>query len=132
MEAVLREVAASQQFILGPAVEKFEEAMRAYTGAGCAVGMSSGTDAQLATLMTLGIGHGDAVLTTPYTFFATAGCLSRVGARPVFVDIDPATFNLSADATAHSARPMAPSAFRAPGSASARSCPCISSGSAPT
>ena len=101
MEAVMREVAESQHFILGPSVEKFEEAVRAFTGAGCAVGMSSGTDAQLAALMTLGIGPGDAVLTTPYTFFATAGCLSRVGARPVFVDIDPATFNLSPAALAH-------------------------------
>lgn len=101
MEAALRVVAESQHFILGPVVDKFENAMRAFTGAGCAVGMSSGTDAQLAVLMTLGIGHGDAVLTTPYTFFATAGCLSRVGARPVFVDIDPATFNLSPEAVAH-------------------------------
>ncbi len=101
IEAAMQGVAESQHFILGPAVEKFEDAMRAFTGAGCAVGMSSGTDAQLAALMTLGIGHGDAVITTPFTFFATAGCLSRVGARPVFVDIDPATFNISPDAVAH-------------------------------
>ena len=101
IEAAMREVVESQHFILGPVVERFEEAVRAYCDAGCAVGMSSGTDAQLAALMALGIGPGDAVITTPYTFFATAGCLSRVGARPVFVDIDPATFNLSPAALAH-------------------------------
>ena len=98
MEAAMREVVEGQGFILGPVVERFEEAVRTCCGAGCAVGMSSGTDAQLAVLMALGIGPGDAVVTTPYTFFATAGCVSRVGARPVFVDIDPATFNLSATA----------------------------------
>ena len=101
IEAAMREVVESQYFILGPVVERFEADVRAYCGAGCAVGMSSGTDAQLATLMALGIGPGDAVITTPYTFFATAGCISRVGARPVFVDIDPDTFNLSPAALAH-------------------------------
>ncbi len=101
MEAAMREVVESQGFILGPVVERFEEAVRTFCGAGGAVGMSSGTDAQLAVLMALGIGPGDAVLTTPYTFFATAGCVSRVGARPVFVDIDPATFNASPTALAH-------------------------------
>ena len=98
IEPRVRAVLESQGFILGPEVERFEEAVRQFSGAGAAVGMSSGTDAQLAALMALGIGPGDAVLTTPYTFFATAGCLSRVGARPVFVDIDPATFNISPDA----------------------------------
>lgn len=85
----------SQAFILGPEVEALEEETREFCRAGFAVGMSSGTDAQLAVLMTLGLGPGDAVITSPYTFFATAGCLSRVGARPVFVDIEPGTFNLA-------------------------------------
>jgi dTDP-4-amino-4,6-dideoxygalactose transaminase len=96
-DAVAREideVVTSQQFILGRKVEEFEEATVAQVGCGHAVGMSSGTDAQLAILMALGIGAGDAVITTPYTFFATAGCLHRVGTETLFVDIDPITLNL--------------------------------------
>lgn len=84
----------SQQFILGPAVEEFEEAFRSLIGCGHAVGMSSGTDAQLAILMAMRIGPGDAVLTTPYTFFATAGCIHRTGAEPVFVDVEEDSLNL--------------------------------------
>ncbi len=84
----------SQQFILGAAVEDFEASFRDAIGCGHAVGMSSGTDAQLALLMALGIGRGDAVLTTPYTFFATAGCIHRSGAEPVFIDIEEASFNI--------------------------------------
>lgn len=95
IDARIREVIESQVFILGPVVARFEEEMKSYCRAAWATGMSSGTDAQLAILMALGIGPGDAVLTTPFTFFATPGCVSRVGARPVFCDIDPDSFNLS-------------------------------------
>jgi len=94
------EVLQSQQFILGPKVVDFERALAAYCGAKHAIGISSGTDALLDVLLALELGPNDAVITPAYSFFATASCVTRAGATPVFVDIDPATFNLSPDALA--------------------------------
>src|SRR5215469_9248011 len=100
IQAAIARVCASQYFILGPAVRELEASVAAYCQCRHGIGVSSGTDALLLALMALGIGAGDAVVTSPFTFFATAGTIARTGARPLFCDIDPLTFNLSPTAVA--------------------------------
>jgi dTDP-4-amino-4,6-dideoxygalactose transaminase len=97
IEPALLQLCAAQTFVLGPEVEALEREIATYLHAPHAVGCASGTDALILALRALGVGHGDEVVTTPFTFFATAGAIALVGARPVFVDIDAATFNLDPD-----------------------------------
>jgi len=103
--AAITRVCDSQRFILGPEVDAMESEFASLLGVADAVTVSSGTDALLAVLMALGIGPGDEVITPTFSFFATAGCVSRVGATPVFVDIDPVTFNADPAAIARAVTP---------------------------
>ena len=97
VEPAVLNLLASQNLVLGEPVEQFEKHMADYIGCNYAVGMSSGTDALICCLMALGIGSGDEVIVPTFTFFASAGAIARVGATPVFVDIDAETFNLDVD-----------------------------------
>jgi dTDP-4-amino-4,6-dideoxygalactose transaminase len=98
IQAAIEKVCVSQGFILGPAVKQLEASVADYSQCRHGIGVSSGTDALLLALMALEIGPGDEVITSPFTFFATAGTIARAGARPIFCDIDPVSFNLSAPA----------------------------------
>lgn len=97
---IIEQVCASQRFILGEHVVGLEAELARYCGSAAGIGVSSGTDALLLALMALGVGAGDEIITSPFTFFATAGTIARLGARPVFCDIDPVSFNLSPAAVA--------------------------------
>src|SRR4030042_2040377 len=94
IRSAIDEVLESQIFILGPRVEELEKSIAAYSQTKYGIGVSSGTDALLISLMAIDIRPGDEVITTPFTFFATAGVVARLNAKPVFVDIDPVTFNI--------------------------------------
>lgn len=97
LHRAVEEVLESGQWILGPHVRQFEQNLATFCGAEHAVGMSSGTDALLAAMMAMDIGPGDEVITTPFTFFSTASSIARLGAKPVFVDINPRTYNIEVE-----------------------------------
>jgi dTDP-4-amino-4,6-dideoxygalactose transaminase len=103
--AAVTRVCDSQRFIMGPEVEGFEKEIAAILGVTHAIGVSSGTDALLLAMMALGVGHGDEVVTPTYSFFATAGCVARLGATPVLVDIDPLTYNVDPAAVSRALTP---------------------------
>lgn len=105
IQQAIERVLDSQHFILGPEIEALEREIAAFCGARFAIGVSSGTDALLASLMVIGVGPGDEVVTTAYSFFATAGVIARLGARPVFTDIDAKTFNCDGRAMAKKITP---------------------------
>jgi dTDP-4-amino-4,6-dideoxygalactose transaminase len=106
LAAIIR-VCDSQRFMLGPEVEALERELASDLGVSHAIGVSSGTDALLVAMMALGIGPGDEVITSTFSFFATAGCITRLGATPRLVDIDPETYNLSPDSLRHAVSPRA-------------------------
>src|SRR6202000_1718455 len=97
---IIEAVCATQRFILGDHVTALEAEVAAYCASAAGIGVSSGTDALLLALMALEVGASDEIITSPFTFFATAGTIARLGARPVFCDIDPVSFNLSPQAVA--------------------------------
>jgi dTDP-4-amino-4,6-dideoxygalactose transaminase len=103
--AAIARVCDSQRFIMGPEIDALERELSAQLGIRHAIAVSSGTDALLLALMTLGIGRGDEVVTSTYSFFATAGAVARLGATPVLVDIDPVTFNIDPAQTAAAITP---------------------------
>src|SRR5215217_7675611 len=103
LEAITK-VVDGQHFIMGEEVRQLENEIAAYTGVSHGIGCASGSDALYLALLAAGVGHGDVVITTPFSFFATAGSISRVGATPVFVDIQPDTFNIDPDSVVAAVR----------------------------